>query len=178
MRLLAQLRRYTDHEVVEILDPEFYGEVSADEPGRPRKRWDLNDVLAAMRRGSERGLAERQIRLYEWMRDAGARESLGSGEDPQLTMFLGEPDHSVSVGFYAGGIWINLDALRRKRAPAEMERLAELLRRVPGVDPCMEEAEKKQWGMHASMDVAEVLASDAALEAWKRALSGATTPVG
>jgi hypothetical protein len=59
-----------------------------------------------------------------------------------------------------------------------MERLGERLRRVPGVGPHIEAAEGKRWGAHASMELAEVLASDDALDAWKRALAEATTPVG
>jgi hypothetical protein len=153
--------------------------------GRRRRAWNEEGFKAALRDVQEPELAERLIRLYKWMRDAGARPSWGTGAAAGVTMWLGEPGNPVMVNFYTGpgafpggmgGIAVGFDFVRDKRSQGEMQRLADLLRKVPGVAPYLEGLEKKEWAMHGGMDPAKVLASDEALEAWQRALSEAATP--
>jgi hypothetical protein len=108
---------------------------------------------------------------------------VGTGGTPSLTIWLGQPDNPVSVSLYAvesNVVAVNFDFVRDKRSPPEMARLAALLRAVPGVSPYLEGLEDKNWGMHGGMhggmEPARVLASDAALDAFKHAILEAAKP--
>lgn len=140
---------------------------------RRRRSWTEDDVLAAIPEHQPPELAERMIRLYEFMRDAGARPSFGTGARPSVTMWLGEDQNPakanpVSVSIYTGGVSINFSFVRERRSPNEMARLAELARRIPGASPYLEGIEEKGYGMHTGMRPEEVLASDEALETFER----------
>lgn len=81
------------------------------------------------------------------------------------------PRHNpVSVSFYTVGVSINFTSVRTHRSPAEMTRLVELARQIPGYAPYLEGIEDRSYGMHAGMKPDEVLASDEALEAFQRAV--------
>ena len=68
VRLLALELRYADHEGVEILLPEVYGEESADEPRAPHQ-WDEPSFLRKLE--EEHGKAEAQVarEVIEWARE-------------------------------------------------------------------------------------------------------------
>jgi hypothetical protein len=177
LRLLALELRHAADSGVEILLPEIYGQESAAEAPRPKRRWDEPSLIQGIREAQPPELADRMIRLYEALRDAGGRTSWGSGTKPSVTMWLGEAaGNPVSVSVYAagsnwpGGIAINFDYVRDKRSPAEMARLAALVREVPGVAPYLEGLEEKNWGMHGGMEPARVLASEETLEAFIRTI--------
>lgn len=182
LRLLALELRHASDSGVEILLPEVYGEESADERAPAGKRlWDEDSLIEGIRDSQDSEHAHRLVRLYEFLRDAGARRSWGKGATPSVTMWLGEDvDNPVAVGFYAagpnwpGGIVVYFDFVRERRTPREMGRLAELLRQVPGVASYLEGLEEKNWGMHGGMEPMRVLASDEALAAWQHALVEAT----
>jgi hypothetical protein len=154
--------------------------------GRVRRTWTEADVVSAIRESQPAAVAERTLALYEFMRDQPtSRRSFGTGAYPSVTMWLGEadgdsPSNPVSVSFYggsesyAGSIAINFDFVRDKRSQAEVERLAALMRQVPGVAPFLQDLEKKNYRTHGGMRPADVLPSDEALEAFKRALASAT----
>ena len=183
LRLLAlELRRAADGGI-EIVMPEVYGEESATEPTRPKRRWDESSLMAGLREAQPPELADRLVCLYEALRDAGARRSWGTGAKPSVTMWLGEESgNPVSVSLYAagsnwpGGVAVNFDFVRDKRTPSEMARLAALLRAVPGVAPYLAGLEEKNWGMHGGMDPARVLASEEGLDAFTRAVVEAAEP--
>ncbi len=177
LRLLALELRHASDSGVEILLPEVYGEESAAEPARPKRRWDEPSLIQGIRDAQPPELADRMIRLYEALRNAGARPSWGSGAKPSVTMWLGEAaGNPVSVSVYAagsnwpGGVAVNFDFVRDKRSPAEMARLAALLREVSGVAPYLEGLEEKNWGMHGGMEPGRVLASEEALDAFIQAI--------
>lgn len=56
-----------------------------------------------------------------------------------------------------------------------MDRLAALLREVPGVAPYLEGLEE-EWNVRVGMDPAQVLASDEALDAFEHAILEAAKP--
>lgn len=178
LRLLALELRHAVDGGTEILMPEVYGEESATAPARPRRRWDEPSLIEGLRAVQPRELGDRLSSLYEALRDAGARPSWGTGAKPSVTMWLGEGSgNPVSVSLYAAeGVAVNFDFVRDKRSPPEMARLVALLREVPGVAPYLEGLEDKNWGMHAGMEPARVLASEEALDAFKHAILEAAKP--
>jgi len=95
-------------------------------------------------------------------------------------MWLGERDdgtsNPVSVGIYRDSLAINFDFVRDKRTPEQMQRLADLMRTIPGVAAYIEGLEQQNWGMHRGMSFDDVLASDDALRAWQHALTEASRP--
>jgi hypothetical protein len=88
LRLLALELRHAADGGTEILLPEVYGEESAEEPTRPRRRWDEPSLIEGLREEPPE-LADRMIRLYESLRDGGARASWGTGAKSSVTMSLG-----------------------------------------------------------------------------------------
>jgi hypothetical protein len=147
---------------------------------RSRNRWSERDLLGALREAQPAELAERMVALYQFLRDAGARASWGTGVQPSVTLWLGEREdeqhNPVSVGIYTEGVAINFDFVRDRRTEAEMHRLATLMRSVPGVGDYIEGLEEQNWGMHRGMKPADVLGSDEALAAFQRAVVDAATP--
>lgn len=149
--------------------------------GRPSHRWSESELIETLRTTNPGDLGERMVRLYEFMRDRGARRSWGRGAKASVTMWLGERDdgrsNPVAIGMYNDNVAINFDFVRDKRAPAQMHRFAELMRSIPGVAGYIQGLEEQNWGMHRGMKPADVLGSEDALEAWKRALDEAAQPV-
>jgi len=132
------------------------------------------DVLAAIRRAQPTELADRMIRLYERLSEAGADPSWGR---TSVTMWLGRgSDRPVSVGFYPEGVAIMFTDVNKYRSRSEQARLVHLARQIPGVTRYLEGIEDKNYVMHPKMDPAEVLASDEALETFERVLREASQP--
>jgi hypothetical protein len=148
--------------------------------GRPRNRWSEDDLVGVLRQTTPGADGERMVRLYEFMRDHGARRSWGTGAQPSVTMWLGERDdeqtNPVAVGIYTTSVAINFDFVRERRTAEQMQRLADLMRTIPGVAPYIQGLEEQNWGMHRGMKPSDVLADDSALEAWKTALAEASAP--
>jgi len=116
------------------------------------------------------------------LRDGGARLSWGKGRSPGVTLWLGEDEdpkqaNPVSLSIYTGvgssGISINFTSVRDKRDQGEMQRLAGLMRGLPGVAGYIEGLEAQGWGMHRGMDPADVLPSDGAVDPWISAVNEA-----
>ena len=148
--------------------------------GRVRRRWVERDLTDTWRTVDPDGAGERMVKLYELMRDRGARPSWGTGASPSVTMWLGERDdetsNPVAIGLYSDNIAINFDFVRDRRGPEQMHRLAALMRTIPGVAGYIEGLEQQNWGMHRGMRPADVLGSDEALAAWQEALDQASAP--
>lgn len=149
--------------------------------GRARNRWTEADVLAATRKRYQPDVAERLIELYEFMRERGARQSFGTGATPSVMMWLGErPDpatsNPVAVGFFADWFAVNFNYLRGKRSEAELKRLADLVRQVPGAAPYLEGVEERDFRSLGGLEAEVVLASDDALAAFKQAIVEASNP--
>ncbi len=148
--------------------------------GRARNRWDENDLLKAIRQATPGPHGERMIAFYEFMRDRGARPSWGTGGAPSVLMWLGERDddrsNPVAISVHPRSVGIYFDFVRGRRTPEEMQHLADAMRTVPGVASYFEGLEQSNFGMRPGMKPTDVLADDAALEAWKRALDEASAP--
>ena len=148
--------------------------------GRIRRRWGEQDLVDTLREVDADGAGARMIKLYELLRDRGARASWGTGALPSATMWLGERDdgtsNPVAVGIYSDNLAINFDFVRDKRTPEQMHRLAALARTIPGVAAYIEGLEEQNWGMHRGMRPADVLATDDAVTAWLDALEQAASP--
>jgi hypothetical protein len=185
--LAVEVRQYAapDSELVTIV-PRLIGQTEAARDtkrgasGRTRNRWDEATLVDALRAAHPAATADRVVRLYELLRDQGARRSWGSGGTASVTMWLGERDdgtsNPVSLGIYRDNLAINFDFVRDKRTPEQMQRLADLMRTIPGVAAYIEGLEQQNWGMHRGMRLDDVLASDDALHAWQDALTEASRP--
>lgn len=79
---------------------------------------------------------------------------------------------------YNDSIAINFDFVRGKRTPDEMQRLADLMRTIPGVTGYIQDLEQQNGGMHRGMKPEDVLETDAAMDASKMALREASRPSG
>jgi hypothetical protein len=114
------------------------------------------------------------------MRDQPAtRLSWGRGKTkPGVTVWLGDRADetsnpvAISVSPTTIGPWFSF--VRRRRTPEQLQRLAELLRTVPGAAPYFHGLEAANFSLSPSIPITEVLATDEQLEAWKRALAEAS----
>jgi hypothetical protein len=145
-------------------------------PSPPRRRWSEPELLAAIREKNQPEVAERMIGLYEFMKSQKARASWGTGAKvPSVSLWLGEDadpgePNPVSVWLAPRTITIQFGHLVDKRSEVELERLAALARNVPGVAAYIEELEARNYELWRAMPPELVLASDEALDAWKRML--------
>jgi hypothetical protein len=138
------------------------------------------EVLQALRERLDADVALRMIALYEFMRDEeGARSSFGTAS---VTMWLGEradpaTSNPISVSFYTdGSLAINFGFLLGHRSRAELTRLADIVRRIPGARRSVEGIEDRDFRMRRNMRPEEVLASEQGLEAFKKAIAEAVRP--
>lgn len=177
--LALELRRAADHDV-EVLLPQTYGEESAQAKTEQRRGNPASEsaVLATIRERHPGETGERMIALYEFIRDRGARLSWGrSAREPSVTAWLGEDvGNPISIGFYPYGVAVNFDFLVDRRNDAQMARLAELVRAIPGAVRHYERLEVVRYKMRPTLPPDEVLVDDAQLEAFKRAIVDATQP--
>jgi hypothetical protein len=179
LQLLALELQYAADSGVEILVDETYGEESATEPKGSKRVSDERTLIEGLGKIQPPEIARRMIRLYEALRDAGAKLKWGTASMPSVTMWLSEgTPYAVSVGLFAGEgvIAVNFDFVRRSRPPEEMARLAGLLRGLSGVAPYLEGLEESEWRVRPSMDPERILASDEALKAFKDAIIEASNP--
>ena len=186
--LALEVRQYVEQGGTRLtLVPRLIGETQAarqtkgTSARRARNRWDEADVLAAIRKKWDPDVARRLIALYEFMRDSGARASFGTGSSPSVMMWLGERDdpeasNPVAVGFFADWFAVYFKAIRDRRSPAELKRLADLIRQVPGAEGSLEGIEDRDYRSLGGLDPNLVLASDRALEAFKSAVTEAVRP--
>ena len=148
--------------------------------GRVYRRWSERDLIDTWRTVDPDGAGARMVKLYEFMRDRGARPSWGTGASPSVTMWLGERDdetlNPVAISLYSDSVAINFDFVRKRRAPEQVHRLAALMRTIPGVAMYLEGLEQQNWGMRPGMRPADVLGSDEALIAWQEAVDQASAP--
>jgi hypothetical protein len=185
--LALEVRQYVEQGGTRVtLVPRLIGETQAalqakGSSGRARNRWTEADVLAAIRKRYPPDVAERLVELYEFMRERGARQSFGTGATPSVTMWLGErPDpatsNPVAVAFYADGFAVPFNYIRGKRSEAELKRLADLVRQIPGAAPDVDRFEEKDFRALGYLEAEVVLASDDALAAFKQAIVEASKP--
>jgi hypothetical protein len=177
--LAVELRRVVDADM-EVLFPQAYGEESAQEKVDPPSGHIVSEaaVLAAIRERHPDRRGERMVALYQFMRDRGARLSWGrSAREPSVTAWLGEDvGNPVSVGIYPYGVAVNFDFLVDRRTDAEMARLAELIRSVPGAARHYERLEQVRFKMRPTLAPEEVLKDDASFRAFTRAITEAIRP--
>ena len=138
-------------------------------------------MLKAIPEKWDADVARRMMELYAFMRDAGARASFGTGSKPGVMMWLGEradpgASNPIAVGFFADYLSVNFAFVRERRSPAELTRLANLMRQVPGVDRYLEGIEDRDFRSLGGMEPEVVLASDEALHAFKSAVTEAARP--
>ena len=186
--LALEVRQYVEQGGTRLtLVPRLIGETQAARQAkgtsvrRVKNRWEEADVLAAIRKKWEPDVARRMIALYEFMRDEGARPSFGTGNSPAVMMWLGErsdPETSnpIVVGFLSDWFSVGFTYVRDKRSPAELKRLINVLRRIPGADPYLEQVEDRDFRSLGGMDPEVVLGSDQTLEAFKSAVIEAVRP--
>jgi hypothetical protein len=185
-----EVRQYVEQGGTRVtLVPRLVGETEAAKQAkatsapRVKNRWNEAAVFDAIRDAQAADVAQRVIALYEFIRDQGARPSFGTGSYPSVTIWLGERDdpgtsNPVAIGFSGDWIGVEFRFVRGRRSPAELARLAELLRRVPGAATSLEGIEAREFRAIASMKPSEVLASDASLQAFKSAIADAAEPPG
>ena len=171
VELLALELRHAVDQGIEVLIPETYGEESAIAK-LPRGRVDGRLVLDAIRTQHPGPPGERMVALYGFMRDSGARLSWGkSSANPSVTAWLGEDvANPVSISFYSQGIAVNFDFLGGQRTVDELARLAELARTIPGAAPHYQRLEQSGYRIRPTLPPEEVLATDDARDAFKRAV--------
>ena len=179
----VEIRQYVDQDgQYQALVPRLIGQTEAARDAkrlssRPRTAWGDSDLLEAVEASNTAEVAVRMTALYEFMRDRGARRSWGTGARPSVNMWLGERDdelsNPVAIGISSDQLYIWFDFVRDRRTPEQMQRLADLMRAIPGVARYFEGLEDRNWGMHPGMNAADVLGSDDALRAWQAALDAA-----
>lgn len=185
--LALEVRQYVEQGGTRVtLVPRLIGETQAalqakGSSGRARNRWTEVDVLAAIRKRYPPDVAQRLVELYEFMRERGARQSFGTGATPSVTIWLGErPDpatsNPVAVAFYADRFAVPFNYIRGKRSEAELKRLADLVRQIPGAAPDVDRFEEKDFRALGYLEAEVVLASDDALAAFKQAIVEASKP--
>ncbi len=188
--LALEVRQYVEHGGTrKTLVPRLIGATEAARQAkgpsvRVSNRWDEADVLEAIRERQKPDVARRMVELYEFMHDEGAHRRFGTGSTPSVTMLLGEqPDpeasNPISVGFHSfDDLSINFRFLRDRRSRAELTRLAELIRQIPGAHGYLEGIEDRDFRVLTGMKAEKVLATDQALEAFKSAVTEAVRPPG
>lgn len=170
VRLLALELRYADHEGVEILLPEVYGEESADEPRAPRQ-WDEPSFLRKLE--EKHGKVEAQVarEVIEWARVQQLRFKWGTGaKDGSFIPVLDHADQE----YFPFALWTYGKAEMKfgylvARPPFDDEGLRrEFLRRlneIAGVSIPEDEIEG-----FPNIRLAELAASTEALDSFKGAL--------
>jgi hypothetical protein len=188
--LALEVRQYVEQGGTRLtLVPRLIGETEAARQAKGRSvprvknRWGEVDVLDAIREHWDPDVARRVIELYGFMRGEDARASFGTGATPSVMMWLGEradPEASnpVTVGFFSDYLSVNFAFLRGRRSSAELQRLADLIRQVPGARGYFEGLEDRDFRALGVMNPDVVLASDEALEAFKSAVIEAARPPG
>lgn len=174
--LAVEVRQYIEQEGSRVtLVPRLIGETEAARERKvtARRRWTEADVLQTLREQHEPDVAERLVNLYEFLRDAGARRSWGTGANPSVMMWLGEDRdpakaNPVCVGIFHDWLSVNLVWVREKRTPDEMARLVNLVREIPGARRDFDGVEERDYKVLGGMSPEQVLASDEALETFKR----------
>jgi hypothetical protein len=142
--------------------------------GRPRVTEE--QFYAQMRQACRPELAERVLALYEHAKAHRSRQKFGL---QSTTVWLGEhkdPEiaNPLALIFSCNGeISMRFVHLRDHRTPEEMERLVELLRRLPGTSEVLGEAVAKGYRTSCILRPQRVLATDEDLEAFKRILDEA-----
>lgn len=186
--LALEVRQYVERGGARVtLVPRLIGETEAARQmkrksvRRASNRWTEEDVLAAIQANWPSDVARRITELYEFMRDDGARPSFGTGAKPSVMMWLGErPDPETSnpvvVGFFADWMSVGLTYMRNRRSEQEMHRLVGLMREVPGASAYFEGVEERDFRVLGGIAPEVVLASDEALEAFKRAIAEGAKP--
>jgi len=148
--------------------------------GRVSRRWGESDVLATWSEHNAPDIASLVRRLYEFMRDEGARASWGTGALPSVNMWLGEREDAttnpIAIGMFSDNMCIWFDFVRGRRTDLENQRLATAMRSIPNVARYIQGLEQQDFGMHPGMKYTEVLASDLALAAWQEALKTGSAP--
>jgi hypothetical protein len=144
--------------------------------GATRPRMTEDQLYAQMREACRPELAERVLALYEHAKAHSSRQKFGL---QSTTVWLGEHEdpeiaNPLTVIFSCNGeISMRFVHLREQRTPEEMERLVELLRRLPGTSEVLDEAVAKGYRTACLFRPDRVLATDEDLEAFKRVLDEA-----
>jgi hypothetical protein len=131
-----------------------------------------------MREACRPELAERVLALYEHAKARRSRQKfglqsatvwLGEHEDPEIA----NPLLLIFSWFDGNEIHLRFRHFRERRTPEEMERLVELLRRLPGTSEVLDEAVAKDYRTSCKFRPELVLATDEDLETFKRVLDEA-----
>lgn len=150
---------------------------------RSGRDWTREEFSEALSNSQQAEYARRMESLLDILESEGARIFMGSGKEPSVNLWIGEADdpstrNPVALSLYMKGIAINLDYVRAYRSEAEMKRLVELIREIPGVADYLvglEDLEYK-WGMRPTMNPADVLPNDEAVSVFAEKVIEASSP--
>jgi len=181
--LAIEVRQYTapGSELVTLV-PRVIGQTEAARDakrvatGRSTRKWGEEDLFRHIRDSTDEAVAERAIALFDFMIAEGGQPYWGSGANPSVTVWLGSGANYVSLSFYGPSVAVNFAFVREHRGVEGIARLAGAMRTVPGVAGYLTALEAKDFRLRPGMRSEDVLGSDEALEAWKRALVEAATP--
>jgi hypothetical protein len=145
--------------------------------GTRRARLSEEEFYAQMRAVYAPELAERVLALYEHAKARGSRVRLGKAETNVWMGLHEDPDRAnpVALTFWHDGkaVGVNLAYLRGRRSEEEMERLVELLRRLPATSQALDRAVARDYRSAGAFETKLVLATDDDLDAFKAVLDEA-----
>lgn len=146
--------------------------------GARRPRVTEEEFYAQMHEACRPELVERVLALYEHAKAHRSRQKfglqsttvwLGEHEDPEIA----NPLALIFSWVDGGEISLRFSHFRERRAPEEMQRLVELLRRLPGTSEVLDEAVARDYRASCIFRPERVLATDEDLEAFKCVLDEA-----
>jgi hypothetical protein len=145
--------------------------------GTRRARLSEEEFYAQMRDVYRPELAERVLALYEHAKARSSRLRLGRSETSVWMGLHEDPDvaNPVVLTFWHDGkaVGVNLAYIRDRRSEAEMERLVELLRRLPATSHALDRAVARDYRSFCGFETERVLATDDDLSAFKAVLDEA-----
>jgi hypothetical protein len=181
--LALEMRRAVDQNV-EVLLPATYGEESVRVKNAARGQFDKDAVIAATRDAyrdaSQQAVqaAERMLDLMHFMEEQGARMSYGKRGTPAVMAWLGEgAANPVVVRFAPRSFSVQFVFMRDAgRSQVELERFADLLRKIPGLAPYYKALAQADYGRAPELRPEELLKSDEILVAFKHAVVEGAQP--
>lgn len=145
--------------------------------GGRRPRLSEEEFHAQMRDVYPSELAERVLALYEHAKARSSRLRLGRNETSVWMGLHEDPELSnpVVLTFWHDGtaIGVNLAYIRGRRSEEEMERLVELLRRLPATSHALDRAVARDYRSFCAFETERVLATDDDLDTFKAVLDEA-----
>lgn len=176
LQVLALELRYVADHGMEILFPTVYGGQSST-PKAVAQEWNEVTVFAALARFCSPDGLEAARRLYNFAKKSGAAFNWGVASLPSLTArltVLGKPISAFTIYEWprsVGVFVINFEYLANAGVPGEaIQRVAELLRRIPGVPERYADLEAKHFQKRPPLGLDSIVAQTGAVETIEAAL--------